>query len=125
MPAAFVSNHRPQPLSRRGRQPLVVRVPARYAAPAPTRSTYRRRRLVAGAFVLSLVGVVGLAATAGRADHGSTTGGMRNYLVQPGDTLWGLASHYRGGLGQADYVDLLVQVNGGAQIEAGELIVLP
>ncbi len=125
MPAAVVSSNRSQPLSRSGRQPYVVRVPVRYAAPAPTRSTYRRRRLVVGAFVLSLVGVIGLAATAGRADHGSTSGGMRSHLVQPGDTLWALAAEHRGALGQAEYVDLLVQVNGGADIQAGELIVLP
>ncbi len=132
MSAALISAPRHQALARRtppvaGRQAdgFVVRVPTRYATPTPSRSTYRRRRLVLAAFVLSMVGVVGLAATSGRADHGSTTGSMRTYLVQPGDTLWALADQFHGALSQTAYVDLLVEVNGGATIQAGQQIVLP
>ena len=50
---------------------------------------------------------------------------MQSYLVQPGDTLWALASQHHGALSQAEYVDLLVEVNGGASIQAGQQIVLP
>lgn len=132
MSAAFISAPQHQALARRSpvvthrnADGFVVRVPTRYATPAPSRSTYRRRRLVLAAFVLSLVGVVGLAATSGRADHGSTTGSMRTYLVQPGDTLWALADQFHGALSQTAYVDLLVEVNGGATIQTGQQIVLP
>jgi predicted Zn-dependent protease len=50
---------------------------------------------------------------------------MRTYLVQPGDTLWALAAQFHGALSQTDYVDLLVEVNGGATIQTGQQIVLP
>lgn len=43
----------------------------------------------------------------------------------PGDTLWGIAEQHRGDVPVDRYVDLLVRVNGGPSIVAGQTILLP
>jgi LysM repeat protein len=80
------------------------------------------RRLLAAVAAVFLVGV-GLAMAA----HGSTSTGYTTVVVQPGDTLWSIASeHY-----PADDVRVRVQdieqANGldGPIIEAGQTLRLP
>jgi LysM repeat protein len=46
-------------------------------------------------------------------------------VARPGDTLWSIAETYRGSISITRYVDLLVRVNGGPSIEAGQVVVLP
>lgn len=104
----------------------VVRVPRPIAAAAPSRAVYRRRRAVVAVFVAALVAVIGVAVGGGEASRTSSPGpGMRSYLVQPGDTLWAIAAHHAGATPMVDYVETLVELNGGALIRAGEWIVLP
>jgi predicted Zn-dependent protease len=46
-------------------------------------------------------------------------------VVHHGDTMWSIAASHHGQLSQSDYVDLLVQANGGASLQVGQQIVLP
>lgn len=47
------------------------------------------------------------------------------YIVQPGDSLWSLAERFHSTTALSTYVDDLVDANGGASIQAGQLITLP
>jgi LysM repeat protein len=47
------------------------------------------------------------------------------YIVQPGDTLWSLAERFHATTGISSYLDDLVEANGGASIQPGQLITLP
>jgi len=47
------------------------------------------------------------------------------YIIQPGDTLWSLAERFHATKGISSYVDDLVEANGGATIQPGQLITLP
>ncbi len=108
-----------------------VRVPSRLVANVPDRATYARRRVVAALFISALVGVVGLATSNSLADRGggpasaTAIGRPPSHIVQPGDTLWSIAERYHGGASMSDYVDTLVEMNGGPVISAGQVIILP
>lgn len=118
--------HRPGRAAVQARSVTVVRVPRMVATARVSRSVYRRRRAVVAVFAAALMGVIGLAASGGEASRAAQLGpGMRSYLVQPGDTLWAIAAAESGAMPMAEYVDVLVEVNGGAVIRAGEWIVLP
>jgi predicted Zn-dependent protease len=45
--------------------------------------------------------------------------------VRSGDTLWSVAASHHGSRSQLDYVDLLVQANGGTTLQIGQLLALP
>jgi len=47
------------------------------------------------------------------------------YIVQPGDTLWSLAERFHATKGLSSYLDDLVDANGGAALQPGQLITLP
>jgi nucleoid-associated protein YgaU len=105
-------------------------LPARLVAPAPTRATFVRRRIVALAFLLALLGTLGVTAQQSLADRGSDPAsapavGQSTYVVQPGDTLWSIAQRTYFGDDLAGYVDVLVSLNGGASIVAGQQLLLP
>ncbi|MEY3148337.1 MAG: hypothetical protein RL688_1556, partial [Actinomycetota bacterium] len=46
------------------------------------------------------------------------------YIVQQGDTLWSIASSLTDG-NLRNYVDELVDLNGGASVDIGQRLVLP
>jgi LysM repeat protein len=46
------------------------------------------------------------------------------YVVQPGDTMWSIASSLTDGSIRS-YVADLVELNGGASLDVGQLLVLP
>jgi LysM repeat protein len=45
--------------------------------------------------------------------------------AQLGDTLWSIAEAHHGAVPITRYVDKLVDLNGGASIQAGQAVVLP
>jgi nucleoid-associated protein YgaU len=130
------------------------RRPARQFAPAPRRrpdrfvevrrvdpdprrasaATYRRRRAVAGVVlaVLAAVAIVAghdvLAGSGG--DPASATSSQpalarTTVIAQPGDSLWSIAADHHGAARLTGYLDTLVDLNGGATIEVGQVILLP
>jgi len=124
-----------------------VRTP-RYASASPARldhEIYVRRRIVAGLLVtlLAVATCLGIRSLASRGDGaapvsavtpGVSVGGVDVsgayvvndgvYIVQPGDTLWSIASSLTDD-GIRDYVADLISLNGGASIDVGQRLALP
>jgi nucleoid-associated protein YgaU len=107
------------------------------------RSVYRRRRLVAaGAFLLAIAAVLvlaqliqagigggpltatGAAATSG-GDAAMIPAGTRDYIVQPGDTLWSIAGRVDTGGDIRPLVDDLDQELHGQVLYPGERVAIP
>jgi len=100
----------------------------------PSAATYRRRRAVVGTMLAALVAVGVVAAHDVLAGSGgvpasaavSLPAQARTHVVaQDGDTLWSIASAHHGDISITRYVDALVDLNGGATIQAGQEVVLP
>lgn len=120
-----------------GRAAPVAR-PARSARPgdamAVSAVTYRRRRAVVGGVLAVVVacgmvlthdvlagsGGVPASAAASQPAHVRST-----VTAQPGDTLWSIARAHHGDVSMQRFVDKLVDLNGGASIQAGQQVVLP
>lgn len=111
----------------------ITATPARNAARLPA-SVYRRRRAVVGAAIAAIVTLSSMVATGTLAGPGGVPASAsvagpaleRQRLVAvPGDTLWAIAERYRGEVGHGTYLDALVRLNGGASIQAGQVILLP
>jgi hypothetical protein len=99
-----------------------------------TRATYRRRRAVAAAVTAVLVGVgvgVGSGVLSGpggvpaSATGAATAPADRHVRAEPGDSLWSIAERFHGDIGLTDYVEALIELNGGTAIAAGQLVRLP
>lgn len=67
-----------------------------------------------------LSGQGGAAASASRSDAP-----RQQIIAQPGDTLWDIAGEHHGKVSVTRYVDALVELNGGASINVGQVITLP
>jgi nucleoid-associated protein YgaU len=99
-------------------------------APAPrVRLTARGRLVVA---VLGLTAVTGVAAGVGPWSGGAPAAGLHlegqsSVVVQPGDTLWSIASPVAGDDDVRDVVRSIQQVNGlrGTTLVPGEVLRLP
>jgi hypothetical protein len=106
---------------------FAVRVPRSIAAPRPTASTYRRRRLGVGVFVASLVATFVMWAAPSSADPVGVGGSGQSslYTVQSGDTLWNIAQRLYPSSDVTLVVDALVTLNGSATILAGQQLRLP
>ncbi len=118
-----------------------------------SRDVYLRRRIVAGLVALSVVVAVclGIRTLASRGDGAASlpavtpqtlsidnaainpispdlslayVRGTDFYIVQQGDTLWSIASSLTDG-NLRNYVDELVNLNGGASVDIGQRLVLP
>ncbi len=98
----------------------------------PPPAVIRRRRVVV-AGVLLVVFVVALLA-AGRVaavlggDSASVPehrSGAASYVVQPGDTLWGIAHSLQPDGDVRALVRALTRVNGGSQLTVGQQLVVP
>ena len=97
----------------------------------PTTTVYLRRRLLVGVVLLAIVVAVFFGAgnvLANRGGAPASTSTVRpgsTYVAQPGDTMWSIASTHRGQSGQSSYVDALVELNGGASLQVGQVVLLP
>jgi hypothetical protein len=109
-------------------------LPGHLAHSQPTTQVYIRRRLLVLAVLLAVVVGVWVGAGSVRATRGgepAVPSAGRSavtaaaYMVQPGDTLWSIAAHHHGSADQADYVDALIQRNGGTVVQVGQVLSLP
>ena len=100
----------------------------------PTAATYRRRRATAGTVLAVLVAVGSVAAHDVLAGSGGVPASAAvslpahartEVVARPGDTLWSIASANHGDVSLTRYLDTLVDLNGGATIQVGQVIVLP
>ena len=121
-------------------------LPGHLAHSVPTTQVYIRRRLLVLAVLVAVVAVVWLGAGSVRATRdgepaapsagrpavssaavssAAVSSAAGSYMVQPGDTLWSIAAQHHGKADQADYVDALVQRNGGTIVQVGQVLALP
>ena len=100
----------------------------------PSAATYRRRRVVVGTVLAVFVAVGAVAAHDVLAGSGGVPASAAvslpaqarvHVVAQAGDTLWSIASAHHGEASITRYVDALVDLNGGATIQAGQEVVLP
>jgi Tfp pilus assembly protein FimV len=114
--------------------PRAHRPTAVAAAPPTGRPNYALRRLVAVLVVLAALAVaaaVGVGLLTGFGGEPASASGARSataertHLVQPGDTLWEIAVEHHGEVGLVSYLEALIDDNGGATIDPGQLIRLP
>lgn len=98
---------------------------ARNPSPMRTRAqAFRRRRL----FAVLLSGVLFVMAARTGVALGSSTGGAAEptppveYVVEPGDTLWTIASALDPDRDPREVVDALVVVRGNSPLQPGETI---
>jgi len=80
---------------------------------------------VSGSLVAGFGGAPAAAAEAPPLQAGVTRQAPAHHVAQPGDTLWSIASTYRGTVEQGRYVDALIRLNGGTSIEVGQAVRLP
>lgn len=123
----------PHPGRRRPQRPeLTLVAPSRPTGRALVRrpvpaATYRRRRLVVA---LGLVALTVVALRAGAALGGSPLAASERppsatrYVVQPGDTLWSIASHLAPGEDLRPVVDRLAAQHGSSDLQPGDTIAL-
>ncbi len=111
----------------------------RPALPVPRRAThvYIRRRIVVASVFFSLLAALGVGAgnvLANRGGAPASAAAVRQavtltttvtYLVQPGDTMYSIAEAHRSGGDLMNFVDALIELNGGTIVQVGQLITLP
>jgi hypothetical protein len=105
-------------------RPRLVLVP-----PAPV---VRRRRVVAAALLLVVIVLATLAMSRVAAVLGGAPAsvpehraGTSAYVVQPGDTLWGIAHELQPEGDVRALVSSLVRANGGTDLQVGQRLVVP
>lgn len=108
-----------------GGDAVVYRFPAVAARRRARRRMMARRRLTLG--TAALIVVAATLAGGGVAETAPQSGRPRAVVVQPGDTLWGIAGeHAPEGSDVRVYVDALIEVNGlEGPLQAGTRLRLP
>jgi nucleoid-associated protein YgaU len=103
----------------------------------PDLPNYALRRLVVGslAAVALIVGVLGLVdisagftgtpASAASASPAAVDAAPSVHVAHAGDTLWSIANTYRGNVNRDRFINALVRLNGGVEIQAGQAVWLP
>ncbi|MGQ0520862.1 MAG: LysM peptidoglycan-binding domain-containing protein [Actinomycetota bacterium] len=117
----------PTPLAPVGLRALPVA-----ARPRPTAARFRRRRAVAALGAVVLLGAGAVLAVPGEGPLTSSGTapalvpvGRATYVVQPGDTLWGIARALQPAGDVRPLVHRLAASRGGAPLQAGERVALP
>ncbi len=87
----------------------------------------RRGRLVLLALLLLLAGAVGVLVAASTGEAAAPPGPAPTVVVQPGDTLWSIATHYAPGPDPFGTIERIRQLNDldGYTVHAGQRLVLP
>ncbi|MEP7203836.1 MAG: LysM domain-containing protein [Ilumatobacteraceae bacterium] len=120
---------------------IAVVIPGQFREPSSAPQVYARRRLMVlltlAAIVLVLfVGAGHVVANRGGAPASAsmirpanaavaTPAASNLYVVQAGDTLWSIGQRFHGDRSLADFVDQLVAVNGGTEIQVSQALALP
>jgi hypothetical protein len=121
---------------------IAVVIPGQFGESRSAPSIYARRRLMAlltlAAIVLVLLVSAGhVVANRGGAPASASMirpatsaaalppAAAHLYVVQAGDTLWSIGQRFHGHTVLADYVDSLVEANGGTRIQVSQAIALP
>lgn len=107
-----------------GSDAVVYRFPAAAARRRARRKMMARRRMTLATLALVVVATL---AGGGVAETAPETGRPRAVRVQPGDSLWGIASeHAPSGTDVRMYVDALIELNGlEGPLQAGARLRLP
>ena len=120
----------------------------RFGDTRPCHAVYVRRRLVVGLVFVVLCSLVGFTASSVLADRGAVPASSPAvrpalgaippaptplvadpasvYIVQPGDTMWVIAQHFRSAGDVPAYVESLIDANGGTTaLQIGQALTLP
>ena len=121
---------------------IAVVIPGRFVESRSAPQIYARRRLMALLTLAAIVLVLFVSAghvVANRGGAPASASMIRPatsaaalppaaahlYVVQAGDTLWSIGQRFHGHAVLADYVDSLVEANGGTRIQVSQAIALP
>ena len=121
---------------------IAVVIPGQFRESYSASRVYARRRLIALLFLAAIVLVLFVGAGHVVANRGgapasasmirpATSAAVLSpaaahlYVVQDGDTLWSIGQRFHGHTTLADYVDSLVEANGGTKIQVSQAIALP
>ena len=121
---------------------IAVVIPGQFGETYGASQIYARRRLMAllclAAIVLVLfVGAGHVVANRGGAPASASMirpatsaaalppAAAHVYVAQAGDTLWSIGQRFHGHIALADYVDALIEANGGTRIQVSQAIALP
>lgn len=123
---------RPQPVIRAGRPAGPVAL-----APRPSHTVYLRRRVLVALVMVLVSAIVWLGAgrvlassasadaTGAQATPAQVAAPSSIYVARQGDTMWSIAARFAGQHRQVDYVNMLIDANGGAFIRSGQAVILP
>jgi LysM repeat protein len=116
-------------------RPPVADTPADNSADAHCVPNFAARRIAALTIVVAtviflLTVLVLLAGLGGRPASASQTGPAISstpavHVASAGDTLWSIAQEHHGEVALERYVDALVDINGGTDVQIGEAVRLP
>jgi nucleoid-associated protein YgaU len=112
---------------------VAVVIPGQFAETHAPSQIYVRRRMMAllslAAIVLVLLFSTGhVVANRGGAPASASMirpATANVYLVRAGDTLWSIGERYHGDTPLVDYVDSLVEANGGTNLQVSQALTLP
>jgi hypothetical protein len=122
---------------------IAVVIPGQFGSAQTLADTYARRRRAVLVVLASIALVLFLGAGHVVANRGGapasasairpaaspaapgTAGAAHLYIVQPGDTLWSIGERFHGSTPLVDYVDGLVEANGGTALQIAQPLALP
>ncbi|MEO1055603.1 MAG: LysM domain-containing protein [Actinomycetota bacterium] len=86
--------------------------------------------LAIGSVAMSLTGLGSQPAVASETGSAASASDGATYVapvhvVAAGDTLWSIAEQHRGSIGMVEYVDRLIDLNGGTTVHVGQFVTLP